>query len=512
MELLTVYKEPEILNTLTIITNSLFIYLVFFIPAYLAKRTIKLPSFINKNIIWVNAYALINVLLAVYIPEIIIPEIIVIYSGLMYLSLKLKRKSIKWTNFSYLLFMLFIIFSYYLFLFLVNNFTTNLLEIFGIKNYLYSNKPFFEISLGSFYQEINVGNYTISNNILYRKLYLFYYTMITFALSFWLFLFKKSLEKHSLKEPVEMIYKKEIKAVESIKDNLNIEKETANIKTIQEGHNIMKMTEILESKYNKDYNEALNLREQIVSIKELEFELKLIKNELENHPIFNSIKTIKDLQVFMETHVYCVWDFMSLLKRLQNDICCTSVPWVPKKNGNMARLINDIVIEEETDVLPNGSYASHFEIYLLAMKEIGANTQQIESFINIVNKNSNYLDQIPEPAKDFVKATLNTAINSPTHCVMGSFCNGRETVIPAMFKRLLKDWNLSEEQAPMFHYYLIRHIELDGDDHGPASEKMMIDMTKDNPNDYIELLKASISSIKDRINLWTSLKAKIDNK
>src|ERR1700748_2291247 len=112
--------------------------------------------------------------------------------------------------------------------------------------------------------------------------------------------------------------------------------------------------------------------------------LATLRTQLLDHPIYAEVASVTDLRRFMEDHVFAVWDFMSLVKRLQRDLTCTTVPWFPADNARAARLINDIVIGEETDVDPDGSYVSHLDLYLRAMGDIGASTRQFDRFRALV--------------------------------------------------------------------------------------------------------------------------------
>ena len=105
------------------------------------------------------------------------------------------------------------------------------------------------------------------------------------------------------------------------------------------------------------------------------------RRALLEHPLYGRLQTLSHLAVFMEHHVFAVWDFMSLLKALQVRLTCASVPWLPQGNAQVRRLVNEIVLGEESDALPSGGATSHFELYLQAMQEAGADTSQMNQFI-----------------------------------------------------------------------------------------------------------------------------------
>lgn len=235
------------------------------------------------------------------------------------------------------------------------------------------------------------------------------------------------------------------------------------------------------------------------------------KLQLQEHPIFLEINSFAQLQHFMQNHVFAVWDFMTLTKRLQQDLTCMRLPWLPPTDPQAARLINEIVLDEESDHQLGDGYGSHFELYLEAMREVGASTANIERFIALQREGASVdsaLAQITiDPAVErFVRHTLDVALNAPTHCVAATFLHGRESVIPTMFKRLLEGSNVAHRQAPSLCYYLKRHIELDAQDHEPAAEQLLRRLVQAAPLYEQQAWHAALSAVENRIALWDSLR------
>ncbi len=219
---------------------------------------------------------------------------------------------------------------------------------------------------------------------------------------------------------------------------------------------------------------------------------------LVKHPLYAEIKDLESLRTFMESHAFAVWDFMSLLKSLQREITCVSVPWRPTGySSELLRFINQIVLGEESDIDQNGKAVSHFELYLKAMEEVGADTGPIKTFIKAPS-----LNLIPETARDFVKYNLTLAESGTPVEVASAFFYGREKLIPEMFDSMVKILETNKISAPTFKYYLERHIEVDGEEHGPLAEKCLQELISDNPESQLLAEQTALASLRARYSLW----------
>jgi hypothetical protein len=201
---------------------------------------------------------------------------------------------------------------------------------------------------------------------------------------------------------------------------------------------------------------------------------------------------------------------MSLVKRLQHELTSTSLPWMPPLRSRIARFANEVVLGEESDLGPDGKPISHFELYLRAMDEIGADTTLVKSFMSQIDLGARWEDvleemNVPPGVADFVNETLRCAIHGSLVEVASFFFFGREDVIPEMFERLLKSWGNAKAEVPHFAYYLQRHIELDGDSHGPWAREMLTALAGQSESNWEEAASAAERAISSRIKLWDSV-------
>ena len=243
-----------------------------------------------------------------------------------------------------------------------------------------------------------------------------------------------------------------------------------------------------------------------MNIEHIQKEITSLREELKSHRLYQQLQTIEDIKIFTQDHVFAVWDFMSLLKTLQRELTCVSVPWVPRKKGKLTQFINEITLAEESDVDLSGESKSHFEMYLDAMRHMGSDTHKIEVFLSKIDQKSSVeealdLAEVPEAVKNFVKVTFKTIYSNDAHKVAAAFTFGREDLIPDMFIEIIHQTH-EQESFKDFLYYLNRHVELDGDSHGPLSLDMIVELCGDDQQKWSEVLVTAKEALEVRISLW----------
>lgn len=213
----------------------------------------------------------------------------------------------------------------------------------------------------------------------------------------------------------------------------------------------------------------------------------------------------------MESHIYAVWDFMSLLKSLQAGLTCVDVPWLPAGSPSTRYLINEIVLGEESDVDQHGHYTSHFELYLKAMHEAGCDVSAVGNFLSALTDQPSVSDALtqsgsPRGAADFVRHTFSVIQTAKVSVIAAVFTFGREDLIPNMFISLIKE--LKEQfphQLDTLHYYVQRHIEVDGDHHSKLAYQMTAELCGEDEQKWQEATVYVKESLLARISLWDDI-------
>jgi len=244
-----------------------------------------------------------------------------------------------------------------------------------------------------------------------------------------------------------------------------------------------------------------------------------LRKQLIEHKLYKHINSLQELNVFMEHHVFAVWDFMSLLKALQQKLTCTTLPWMPVGNPNTRYLINEIVTGEESDIDEHGNRTSHFELYLKAMEHAGASTAAIDDLFNELNYGRNVdealiISDIPGAARRFVQHTFDVIDTNKPYLQAAVFTFGREDLIPDMFVSIVKE--ISDQfpgKVDTLLYYLQRHIEVDGDHHSQLAYQMTAELCGDDDDKWNEAFTVVKEALQARIALWdgilTSIKAHV---
>jgi len=280
-------------------------------------------------------------------------------------------------------------------------------------------------------------------------------------------------------------------------------------------------------------------------------EVETERNALVAHPIYERIDNLPALRIFMKNHVFAVWDFMSLVKRLQADLTWVGrEPWLPPWDDVVCRLINDIVLGEESDEVEPGRYISHYELYHLAMLEMGSDATPMRTFERAMRAGTSPDEaiadvEVPDATKTFTLHTLAQA-RLGTHEVAAAFLVGREDIIPWMFRRILRRldsrddplmrlqirlarerrripdrlwhrvpdrvqrWSrgleeLRRDRRRHFRLYLERHIGVDEEHHAPMGKRMLRMLCEDDDTRWAEATEAARAALVVRCDLWDGI-------
>jgi hypothetical protein len=260
-----------------------------------------------------------------------------------------------------------------------------------------------------------------------------------------------------------------------------------------------------------DRSEAIT--PEAARLEQLRIRLTPLKNALLDHALYREINSLGALRVFMEHHIFGVWDFMSLLKALQSRLCCVGVPWLPAPDPLATRFINEIVLAEESDEDIRSGFLSHFELYLRAMRQCGADTTTIDTFLEELRAGSPVPAAlaavgVPGCVERFVRQTFDLIERGSLWSLASAFTFGREDLLPALFQRIVDELDVAMGSGLHdFRYYLRRHIGLDGGEHGPMAVRLVVSLCGSDDARWQDAEQAAVTALEARRDLWDAVYA-----
>jgi hypothetical protein len=239
------------------------------------------------------------------------------------------------------------------------------------------------------------------------------------------------------------------------------------------------------------------------------------RSKVVGHPIYHELGALDAVAEFMEHHVFAVWDNMSLLKTLQRSLTCVNVPWVPTGPAVGRRLVNELALSEESDELGDG-FVSHFELYLAAMRQAGADVVPVDTFVGLLRAGWPVVPAmreagVPEPAAEFVGHTWDVIENAPVHCQAAVFAFGRDDIASDMFDQVTA-LDVSVGRLSTFVDYLRRHIRVGNEEHLPMAMRLLTDLCGTDETKWAACEEAANSALTARVRLWDGIhEAILDN-
>ncbi len=238
-----------------------------------------------------------------------------------------------------------------------------------------------------------------------------------------------------------------------------------------------------------------------------------VRVQLASHEMYARLASVADVRIFMEHHIFAVWDFMALLKALQRHLTCTESMWRPTASARARRLINQMVLEEESDEI-DGVATSHLEVYRAAMMQAGADVSQLDDLFMLIGEGTDLETALrdcgaPASAQAFVRTTFEAIASNKPHVIAAAFTFGREEAIPNMFRPIIDAIPDRGEALRTFEMYLDRHIHLDEGEHAPMAVAMLADLCGGDLQKWTEAADSAVRALTARIEFWTAISKEV---
>jgi radical SAM protein with 4Fe4S-binding SPASM domain len=229
--------------------------------------------------------------------------------------------------------------------------------------------------------------------------------------------------------------------------------------------------------------------------------LQQAREAVVSHGVYAAASSPAVLRAFMESHVFAVWDFLALLRRLRGEIS------QPASSG----YLEEVLRAEESDLWEDGRSASHLDRYLEAMEEVGADTALFRAFQSRLAAGDApdvALEAVgaPWPVRHFVSDTLSWASNGDLAEVAAVYLYSREDVLPEIYQRLLTVCE-GQGEASRLVEYLERHLARYGEDTASQAKHIMDQITGQDPKVWDRAALAAERALLARKALWDGILA-----
>jgi hypothetical protein len=241
------------------------------------------------------------------------------------------------------------------------------------------------------------------------------------------------------------------------------------------------------------------------------------QDKILNHQVYKEIENLDDLNLFLEYHVFFVWDQMSSLKAMQKDLTCMNVPWVPKRSPQTRKYINELVLNAEGNDLISETVLSEYESYLELMRESDADSSSIERLEKSINRGENFKDlldhlDMPKVVKSYLDFTYKTIESKDAHKIAANFVFGKQSLIPHRLVKLLNELNkkFPVDLSLQIKYFESKVMKETGKIEDVA-KKIFEELCGHDEEKWDDVAEVAERTLERRLQLWDDIKNAILN-